>query len=61
METSSRSSNKETKDDYRGDIVYIYIYIYIYIIRRVKSIGTKKERLQASVQVRKKENTHEKE
>jgi hypothetical protein len=57
METSSRSSNKETKDDYRGDIVYIYIYI----IRRVKSIGTKKERLQASVQVRKKENTHEKE
>jgi hypothetical protein len=26
METSSRSSNKETKDDYRGDIVYIYIY-----------------------------------
>jgi hypothetical protein len=30
METSSRSSNKETKDDYRGDIVYIYIYIYIY-------------------------------
>ena len=57
METSSRSSNKETKDDYRGDIFYIYIYI----IRRVKSIGTKKERLQASVQVRKKENTHEKE
>jgi hypothetical protein len=59
METSSRSSNKETKDDYRRDIVYIYLYIYI--IRRVKSIGTKKERLQASVQVRKKENTHEKE
>jgi hypothetical protein len=25
METSSRSSNKETKDDYRGDI-YIYRY-----------------------------------
>jgi len=59
METSSRNSNKETKDDYRGDIVYIYLYIYI--ISRVKSIGTKKERLQASVQVRKKENTHEKE